>query len=139
MKNNRTVFRRILSLFLAIALCLAMQDMAVFAATVDISEDELHVDEVKSAATKEFSEEELHVDADEVKSAAAAKTSEEELHVDGTEGKAADEPVSQPASASELQKVENAILRGLKQGKAYVGLEGYQVTAKEMQSAFLNP
>ena len=85
MKNNRTVFRRILSLFLAIVMCISIQDTAVFAA----SEDTL--------------------------------------------------PVKEDASVSEIQKAEQAIVRGLKQRKEYVSLEGCQVTAKNMETALMNP
>lgn len=85
MKNNRTVFRRILSLFLAIVMCISIQDTAVFAA----SEDTL--------------------------------------------------PMKEDASVSEIQKAEQAIVRGLKQRKEYVSLEGCQVTANNMETALMNP
>ncbi len=113
MKNNRTVFRRILSLFLAIVMCISIQDTAVFAA----SEDTLPMKE----------------------DASAADLNEEELYAGGSEIKAADAAVGSEASVSEIQKAEQAIVRGLKQRKEYVSLEGCQVTANNMETALMNP
>lgn len=82
MKNNGTVFRRILSLFLAIVMCITMQDMAVFAADTSESGGEVSVEEI--------------------------------------------------------QKAEKAIARGLRQGRYYIPLEGYQMTGTELSTALLS-
>lgn len=94
MKNNGTVFRRILSLFMAIVICITMQDMAVFAAT----------------------------DASQAEEGAAAVLADSE----------------QKASVEEIQKVEKAIVKGLQRRKDFIPLEGYQVTSKELSSAFMS-
>ena len=94
MKNNETVFRRIFSLFLAVVICITMQDMAVFAAT----------------------------DASQAEEGAAAVLADSE----------------QKASVEEIQKVEKAIVKGLQRRKDFIPLEGYQVTSKELSSAFMS-
>lgn len=122
MKNNRTVFRRILSLSLAIAMCISIQDVTAFAA----SEDTLQMKEDVSAT--DFSEEEL----------SAANFSEEELSADGNEVRAAEGAENQEnAAVLEIQKAERAIIRGVKQRKEYVPLGGYQITANKMGAAFM--